>query len=99
MKSCGAFGRHTRMRIGGYRLTKIRAYDRRTDNEQGWMLGCGQYHWVNMPMPKLFVFMVLTKCLMFKMPWTGRTPSLNISYAFIGLITSNTPHHYKSLVA
>lgn len=68
--------------------------------EKGWMLGCGQYIWVKIPMPKLFVFMHLTRCLMFKMLWTGRTLKLALAFGVIHIMMTQSPRNpHISLVA
>lgn len=68
--------------------------------EQGWMLGCGQYSWVKIPMPKLSVFMVITRCLMFKMLWTGRILTLSIAFGVIHIMRTQSPRNpHISLVA
>ena len=69
-------------------------------HEQGWMLGCGLYHWVNIQLPKLFVFMNITLCLMFKMLCTGRTLTLSIAFGVIHIMRTQSPRNpHISLVA
>lgn len=103
MKSYGAFGRHTRMRVGGYRLTH-----RRTLNQLKFRYsGKGLYaQFASLHYGWSTVFgssRRLTTMPLFNRGFVGtvgRRTLTNMAYGFLGLITSQNTHNPDiSLVA
>ena len=97
MKSHGAFGGHTRMRIGGFRLTCIKKYDRSDKKARyrgkglfaqfasfhyGWSTVFGSSRRFS-TMPLFYRGYIGT---------AGRRTTINMPYGFLGLITSQNPH-------